>query len=159
MATTITPAGSRRSSSMPGLSISSAIPRATGFESTAGPFFLDPDGKTADRIEDDLALWVGTDEGLVVCAGCSHSGIVNTLDHVRGLAGVQRIQAVIGGFHLTEAGDERLEQTIAGLRRLNPAVIVPCHCTGDQAAAALKDEFGERVLPGAAGMTFRFGSR
>lgn len=133
------------------------IPRAAGFEDTGGPFFLDPEGKAADPIEDDLALWVRTDEGLVVCAGCAHAGIVNTLDFVRGIAGERRIRAVIGGFHLKETGRERIERTIAALRSTAPDLLVPCHCTGDQAASVLKDALGERVMPGAAGMKFRFG--
>lgn len=134
------------------------IPRATDFEDTGGPFFLDPEGEAADPIEDDLALWIRTEDGLVVCAGCSHAGIVNTLDHVRGLAGGQRIRAVIGGLHLIEASRRRLDRTIGALRLMEPDIIVPCHCTGEKAVAALKDAFGERVSPGAAGMTFRFGS-
>jgi len=132
------------------------IPRATGFEDTGGPFFLDPEGKAADPIEDDLALWIRTDEGLVVCAGCAHAGIVNTLDFVRGLSGERRIRAVLGGFHLKETRRERLDRTIAALRSTAPDLIVPCHCTGDQAASALKDALGERVTPGAAGMVLRF---
>jgi 7,8-dihydropterin-6-yl-methyl-4-(beta-D-ribofuranosyl)aminobenzene 5'-phosphate synthase len=83
---------------------------------------------------------------------------VNTLDHVRGLAGGQRIRAVIGGLHLIEASRRRLDRTIGALRLMEPDIIVPCHCTGEKAVAALKDAFGERVSPGAAGMTFRFGS-
>ena len=138
------------------IGLTGPIPRATGFEDTGGPFFLDPEGKAADPIEDDLALWIRTDEGLVVCAGCAHAGIVNTLDFVRGLAGERRIRAVIGGFHLKETRRERLDRTIEALRSTAPELVVPCHCTGEQAASALKDALGERVTPGAAGMVLRF---
>ncbi len=52
--------------------------------------------------------------------------------------------------------DAALDRTIAALRSTAPDLIVPCHCTGDQAASALKDALGERVTPGAAGMVLRF---
>ena len=139
------------------IGLTGPIPRVTGFEDTGGPFFLDPEGESPDPIEDDLALWIRTDDGLVVCAGCSHAGIVNTLDYVRGLAGGARVRAVIGGLHLLEASSQRMDRTIAALRLLEPDFLVPCHCTGEKAVAALKEAFGERVSPGAAGMTFRFG--
>jgi 7,8-dihydropterin-6-yl-methyl-4-(beta-D-ribofuranosyl)aminobenzene 5'-phosphate synthase len=138
------------------IGLTGPIPRMTDFEDTGGPFFLDPGGETADPIEDDLALWIRTDDGLVVCSGCSHAGIVNTLDHVRGLAGGQRIRAVIGGLHLVEASHRRLDRTIGALRLLEPDIVVPCHCTGEKAVEALTEAFGERVTPGAAGMAFRF---
>jgi 7,8-dihydropterin-6-yl-methyl-4-(beta-D-ribofuranosyl)aminobenzene 5'-phosphate synthase len=140
------------------IGLTGPIPRATDFEDTGGPFFLDPEGKIPDPIEDDLALWIRTDEGLVVCAGCAHAGIVNTLDFVRGLSGERRIRAVIGGFHLKETRRERLDRTVTALRSTAPDLLVPCHCTGDQAASALKDALAERVTPGAAGMAFRFKS-
>ncbi len=140
------------------IGVTGPIPRVTGFEDTGGPFFLDPEGESPDPIEDDLALWVRTDDGLVVCAGCAHAGIVNTLDCVRGLAGGERVRAVIGGMHLLEASSHRMDRTIGALRLLEPDLLVPCHCTGEKAVSALKDSFGDRVSPGAAGMTFRFGS-
>jgi 7,8-dihydropterin-6-yl-methyl-4-(beta-D-ribofuranosyl)aminobenzene 5'-phosphate synthase len=65
------------------IGITGLIPRETSFEDTGGPFYLDPRGKEADPIEDDLALWIRTDDGVIVCVGCSHAGLVNTLNYVR----------------------------------------------------------------------------
>lgn len=138
------------------IGLTGPIPRATAFEDTGGPFFLDPEGKSPDPIEDDFALWVRTDDGLVVCAGCAHAGIVNTLDYIRGLAGGARVRAVIGGMHLMEADPRRMTETVAALGVLPPDLLVPCHCTGEKAVEALTEAFGERVTPGAAGMAFRF---
>ncbi len=133
------------------IGISGPIPRETGYEDTGGPFFLDPGGKHADPMDDDLALWILTGDGLVVCAGCCHSGVVNTLNHVRRVNDGQRIRAVIGGFHLGGASGSRIDQTLAALRSVGPDRIVPCHCTGEHAVASLRDAFGERTTPGAAG--------
>lgn len=139
-----------------GIGLAAPIPRNREFEDTGGPFFLDHAGKRPDPIEDDLALWVRTDQGLVVVVGCAHAGIVNTLDHLSHDNDGMPIRAVIGGFHLLNAGEERLARTIAALREYAPELIVPCHCTGDAAAAALHDAFGGRVRPGSAGMSFSF---
>lgn len=132
------------------------IPRETSFEDPGGPFYLDPEGKRADPLDDDLALWIRTDDGVIVCVGCSHAGLVNTLNTIRGLSPGLKVRAVIGGFHLLNAGRERLDQTIAALRLFELDMVVPCHCTGQLAVGLLREGLGERVTPGAAGMTYQF---
>jgi 7,8-dihydropterin-6-yl-methyl-4-(beta-D-ribofuranosyl)aminobenzene 5'-phosphate synthase len=138
------------------IGITGPIPRETSYEDTGGPFYLDPQGRRPDPIDDDLALWIRTDGGLVVCVGCCHAGLVNTLNYVRRLSGDSRLRAVIGGFHLLHASDQRLAQTVAALRSMAPEIVVPYHCTGEPALALLRNAFGERVSPGAAGMTYQF---
>jgi 7,8-dihydropterin-6-yl-methyl-4-(beta-D-ribofuranosyl)aminobenzene 5'-phosphate synthase len=138
------------------IGITGPIPRETSYENTGGPFYLDPNGKRADPIDDDLALWIRTDDGLVVCVGCCHAGLVNTLNHVRRLTNGLKVRAVIGGFHLLNAGRQRLNQTIAALRLLEPDMLIPCHCTGERAVLVLREALGERISPGAAGMTYEF---
>jgi 7,8-dihydropterin-6-yl-methyl-4-(beta-D-ribofuranosyl)aminobenzene 5'-phosphate synthase len=138
------------------IGLTGPIPRETPYEDAGGPFFLDPQGERPDSIEDDLALWIHTRAGVIVCVGCSHAGLVNTLHHVGRLSRGLRIRAVIGGFHLLEAGRTRLERTIAALGRLAPERVVPCHCTGALAMVMLRKALGDRVTPGAAGMTFAF---
>ncbi|MDR2549525.1 MAG: MBL fold metallo-hydrolase [Desulfobulbus sp.] len=132
------------------------IGRETIFEDAGGPFFLDRAGHRPDPVDDDLALWVRSRDGLIVCVGCAHAGLINTLRQVQRLNGGMRIQAVIGGFHLLNANVERLEQTIDALHRLAPDLIVPCHCTGEAAVEALRRAFGKRCRPGMAGMICRF---
>jgi 7,8-dihydropterin-6-yl-methyl-4-(beta-D-ribofuranosyl)aminobenzene 5'-phosphate synthase len=39
---------------------------------------------------------------------------------------------------------------------LDPERVVPCHCTGERAVERLARTLGPRVVPGAAGTTFRF---
>ncbi|NLV71299.1 MAG: MBL fold metallo-hydrolase [Actinobacteria bacterium] len=132
------------------------VPRLTDYEDTGGPFFLDPEGERPDLIEDDLALWIRTKTGTVVCLGCAHAGPVNTLDHIVGLTGDPHLRAVIGGFHLMDAGRERVDQTILAMRRLAPDSLLPCHCTGRSPTTLLQDPLGDQVTPGKSGMVFRF---
>ena len=140
----------------PGVWITGIVPRETPFEDTGGPFFLDPEGTRPDTLPDDLSLWIETPEGVVVLTGCCHAGLINTLMLVRNRTGGRPLRAVIGGFHLVNAGERRMARTLEGLRALNPAAIVPCHCTGGAAVGALQEAFGEKVTPGAVGMTLRF---
>lgn len=136
--------------------ITGPIPRETSFEDTGGPFYLDAEGKRPDPIEDDLALWIGTETGLVVCVGCSHAGVVNTLNHILRLNPGSRIRAVIGGFHLLNASGNRLEQTISALQSLNPEQVVPCHCTGGPPVKRMENALGHQTISGHSGMTLRF---
>jgi 7,8-dihydropterin-6-yl-methyl-4-(beta-D-ribofuranosyl)aminobenzene 5'-phosphate synthase len=140
----------------PAVGLTGPVPRLTSYEDTGGPFFLDPEGERPDLIEDDLALWIQTDQGLVVCMGCCHAGLVNTLDYIRRSTEGARIRAVIGGLHLMNAGRERLTHSIRELKRIAPDTLVPCHCTGDPAVASLHDALGERVTTGMSGTTYHF---
>ena len=92
------------------IGLSGPIPRQTVYEDTGGPFFLDTGGHRPDPIDDDLALWIDTPTGLVVCVGCAHAGLVNTLLHVQRLTGGRRVRAVIGGFHLLSADERRIKR-------------------------------------------------
>jgi len=138
------------------IGVTGPIARITDFEDTGGPFFLDSQGQRADAIADDQALWLKTDKGLVICVGCSHAGIVNTLDQVARLNPDVPIHAVIGGLHLLGAGNRRLCQTMDRLDLFSPTLLAPCHCTGQDAIQALKRHFGPRLAPAHAGAVFLF---
>jgi 7,8-dihydropterin-6-yl-methyl-4-(beta-D-ribofuranosyl)aminobenzene 5'-phosphate synthase len=139
-----------------GIGLTGPIPRGTPFEDPGGPFFLDPAGRLPDAIDDEMALWIRTSKGLVVCTGCAHAGLINTLHLALRQSGEKRITAVIGGFHLGDAGAERLAETVAALRDLAVERLVPCHCTGRQATEVLQAALGDRLIPGQAGAVFRF---
>jgi 7,8-dihydropterin-6-yl-methyl-4-(beta-D-ribofuranosyl)aminobenzene 5'-phosphate synthase len=139
-----------------GSGVTGPIPRLTDYEDPGGPFFLDPAAARADPITDDQALWIRTDRGLVVIVGCGHAGVVNSLRHAERLSGGTRLRAVIGGFHLAQASELRLRSTMDALKELDLELIVPCHCTGEAAAARLAEAFGDRVVSGMAGMLFTF---
>jgi 7,8-dihydropterin-6-yl-methyl-4-(beta-D-ribofuranosyl)aminobenzene 5'-phosphate synthase len=141
----------------PGVGLSASIPRLTDFEDVGGPFFIDGEGRHGDTIEDEMALWIRTELGLVVVTGCGHAGLINTLLDALQLSGASRIRAVLGGFHLHEASESRVARTISALKELGPELIIPCHCTGEHAIEELKKAFGERVHLGSSGATYAFG--
>lgn len=95
-----------------------------------------------DPVADDQALFVKTDEGLVVILGCAHRGMINTLRHAQSVTGVEQIHTVIGGTHLIRASEVQMELTIAELKELGIKRLGVSHCTGMHAAVRLAQEFG-----------------
>ena len=135
------------------IGITGPISRITEYEDAGDAFFYDPLGERPDPIEDDNALWLHTENGLVVCVGCSHAGIVNTLKRIIEITGESRIQTVIGGLHLINASPERLEKTVQALNEYDIQQLVACHCTGDRAATFLTDHLKCEVVQGYAGFS------
>ncbi|MFA6929389.1 MAG: MBL fold metallo-hydrolase [Lentisphaeria bacterium] len=136
--------------------LSGSIPRRTDFEDTGGPFYLDKNAIDADLIVDELVLLCKVTGGIVVCTGCSHSGIINILHWVQERFPDQTIKAVIGGFHLCNASKERMQKTIAALQNMQIEQLIPCHCTGEAAMDTLIQELPGKVCRGAAGRTWEF---
>lgn len=111
-----------------------------------------------DDIPDDQALALVTPDGLVVVAGCAHAGIVNTVQHAREVTGVDRVHAIVGGFHLIDADQEKLTRTLAALLAFEPDWIAPNHCTGFRAMGALAQAFGDRFVYATCGHRLHFGA-
>jgi 7,8-dihydropterin-6-yl-methyl-4-(beta-D-ribofuranosyl)aminobenzene 5'-phosphate synthase len=107
-------------------------------------------------ILDDQALVLNVrDKGLVVLTGCGHAGIVNIVRYARKLTGVDRVYAVIGGFHLNGPLFEPIiPDTCAALAELAPEVIVPAHCTGWRATHALAASFPDAFIQNSVGTRF-----
>jgi 7,8-dihydropterin-6-yl-methyl-4-(beta-D-ribofuranosyl)aminobenzene 5'-phosphate synthase len=124
-----------------GLWCTGPIPRTNKYEDTGGAFFKDKECRIPDEIYDDQAAFLETKSGTVVILGCAHAGVINTLHFIRTLTDKHPIHAVLGGMHLFNASSQRMEATIAELRRLGIERLMPCHCTGFAAMAHLWNEF------------------
>lgn len=106
-------------------------------------------------LDDQAAVLHVRGKGLAVMTGCGHAGIVNIVRYARKLTGVERVYAVIGGFHL---GGPLFEPTIpdvcAALAEMGPGVIVPAHCTGWRATHMLAATFPDAFIPNSVGTRF-----
>jgi len=96
--------------------------------------------------DDQCAVMHLAGKGLVVVTGCGHSGIINIIRNAQRITGIDKVHAVIGGFHLTGPQFEAvIDPTVAALKEIGPACVVPGHCTGWRAthkiAAAMPDAF------------------
>jgi len=107
-------------------------------------------------IHDDQAVVVHVkDKGLVVLTGCGHAGAINTIRQAQELTGVQKVHAVIGGFHLSGPLFEPIiAPTVAALKELNPEIIVPAHCTGWKAVHAIARELPQAFVQNSVGTRF-----
>jgi 7,8-dihydropterin-6-yl-methyl-4-(beta-D-ribofuranosyl)aminobenzene 5'-phosphate synthase len=93
-------------------------------------------------------------KGLVVLSGCAHRGIVNTVKQAQRMTGIQKVYAVMGGFHLTGAKPEVIQKTVADIKAINPDYIVPTHCTGHKAIALFEKEMPDRFILNTAGTKY-----
>lgn len=139
-----------------GVFVTGEIPRRTAFEDTGGRFFLDEACTRPDLLLDDQAMFFDTADGVVVLLGCAHAGVINTLRWIRDLTAGRPIHAVLGGFHLLAASEDRLGQTLTSLEELGVKVIGAAHCTGQTATARLWTTFPNRCCTCAVGSRFGF---
>ncbi len=78
--------------------------------------------------------------------------MVNTVAYAQRLSGIERVHAIIGGFHLNGPIFQPLIPTICeAFRRLDPDVIVPAHCTGWRATHRLGARFPAAFVPSSVG--------
>jgi 7,8-dihydropterin-6-yl-methyl-4-(beta-D-ribofuranosyl)aminobenzene 5'-phosphate synthase len=130
-------------------------------EPTPADHFTDEERRgrlVPDKHPDEHATcYIVQGRGLVVISSCGHSGIVNTVKSAMAVSGIDKLHAVIGGFHLGVAPNDYIEHTVAELKALKPDVLVPMHCTGKGfIAAALREMPNETVLTNT-GSRFTFG--
>ncbi len=97
------------------------------------------------------------DRGLVVVTSCSHRGIVGICRNATRITGIDKIHAVIGGFHLSGLTGERIEHVVDAFRGMGLDYIVPQHCTGLEAVVALYRHLPAELVVSSTGSTFTFG--
>ncbi|MDD3695136.1 MAG: MBL fold metallo-hydrolase [Lentisphaeria bacterium] len=127
------------------------IPRISGFEDTGGPFFCDTNGEIADPIEDETLLCIRRQRELFIFSGCSHSGIVNILWHLQKQYPDCVFKLVLGGLHLVNASQQRLQATLRELDKLPLQNLVACHCSGEVAMRKIAENMPAKSQFGAAG--------
>lgn len=132
------------------------IPQEHPLEIPSKFLFADPACLIPDTVPDEQVLWMRTKTGLVIVTGCCHAGFVNTCEHVRSLCPGVPLRAVIGGFHLGEAGSARLDSVCEYIRLHDIKTVVPCHCTGEAAIEHFHTALGGIVKAGGSGMRFAF---
>jgi 7,8-dihydropterin-6-yl-methyl-4-(beta-D-ribofuranosyl)aminobenzene 5'-phosphate synthase len=139
--------------------ITGEIDRTTEFERGMPPPHQAWDGagwRHDPLVLDEQALVVHVrGRGLVVLTGCGHAGAVNTVRHAMRLTGVDRLCALLGGFHLSgPAFEPVIPPTVAALTELAPDLLVPGHCTGWRAQHALAAALPDAWVAGSSGTSY-----
>jgi len=114
------------------------IPRINDFESRRTAF-VKADG-TDDFVMDDSGLAIITSKGLIVVSGCAHSGICNMISQAKKVTGIEKVNVVIGGFHL-QNDDIVTKKTIGWMKENGVVQVIPSHCTALPAQAAVMQHF------------------
>jgi 7,8-dihydropterin-6-yl-methyl-4-(beta-D-ribofuranosyl)aminobenzene 5'-phosphate synthase len=140
----------------------------TSFEEVTGGSWVEDDHYSEaerkgqlvrDQHPDEHATcYIVKGRGLVVISSCGHAGIINTVRSAMAAANVDKVHAVVGGFHLGTSPKEYLQHTLQELERINPDVIVPMHCTGEAFIAMLRERLPEKVVYSNVGSRFTFGA-
>jgi 7,8-dihydropterin-6-yl-methyl-4-(beta-D-ribofuranosyl)aminobenzene 5'-phosphate synthase len=108
-----------------------------------------------ETFRDEMAIYMKVKQkGLVVLTGCGHTGIINTIKQGQKLSGVDRIHAVIGGFHLEGSSDEHMEKVLDYFRKISPDIICGMHCTGFNFNTKLLAKMPDKATLGVVGTTF-----
>ena len=137
------------------------IRRVTDFEKGLPIAYYQENGEERwDDIADDSSIIANVKgKGLVVLSGCGHSGIINTVKYSKEISSVDKVFAVMGGFHLT--GPEMapvIGPTARGLKEIDPAYVIPTHCTGRDATMKIEKEMPDRFLLNMSGTKLIFAS-
>jgi 7,8-dihydropterin-6-yl-methyl-4-(beta-D-ribofuranosyl)aminobenzene 5'-phosphate synthase len=98
------------------------------------------------------------DKGLVVISSCGHVGIVNSVRQAQEVAGVQKVHAVVGGFHLGPAPKDYLDQVVAELKKLEPDAVIPMHCSGANFIQATREQMPDQLIVTTTGSLITFGA-
>jgi len=111
-----------------------------------------------DDFEHELAtVYMVKGKGLVVLTSCSHRGVINTVRQAIAASGIDKVHAVIGGFHVVPPlGDDYIEKTIAEFRDIDPDFLFVGHCTGDRFYDLARVALGGKVIHSAVGTRFVF---
>lgn len=139
-----------------GIRVVGDIGKYSDFEGTQeGLFVKEEDKYVRDRFSDELFLIVEKDEKLNIITGCSHRGIINILRSAIDKTGIERINLLLGGMHLSgmkiqdkdlrEENDDRLLRTIQEMKKIDIERIYTNHCTGIDGFMRLKTAMEEKV--------------
>ncbi len=126
------------------------------------PDKVTPAKNTGTFVPDDFEHEIGTNfmlkgKGLVVVTSCSHRGIINTIRQAQAASGVQKVHAVIGGFHLVPPlNDDYFGQVIAALKEINPDYLMPAHCVGEPFYDMVRREMPGKVFQSNVGTRYTF---
>lgn len=96
--------------------------------------------------------------GLVVISSCGHAGIINSIRQIQKATGIEKVHAVVGGWHLAPYPDEIVAKTVEALKQIDPDYLIPMHCTGFNTIAAIQREMPKKLIMPSTGTRVVFGA-
>jgi 7,8-dihydropterin-6-yl-methyl-4-(beta-D-ribofuranosyl)aminobenzene 5'-phosphate synthase len=141
---------------VPGAYLTGNIERVTDYEKGSPILFIKRGGKLVNDLfpGEQSVVFNVKGKGLVVLSSCAHAGIVNTVKHAQKMTGIDKVHAVMGGFHLIGAPPEKIRKTVADIKAINPDYIVPMHCSGWEAITLFEREMPKQFVLNMAGTRY-----
>ncbi|MHA1988131.1 MAG: MBL fold metallo-hydrolase [Promethearchaeota archaeon] len=103
---------------------------------------------------DETSLYINIkDKGLAILTGCGHVGIINTIKHAQKITGINKVYALIGGFHKENQRLEAIESAVGFIEHLDPKITCGVHCTGFEFNRAIRNHSSHTL--GVVGTEFR----
>jgi 7,8-dihydropterin-6-yl-methyl-4-(beta-D-ribofuranosyl)aminobenzene 5'-phosphate synthase len=117
-------------------------------------------GKTVpdEHYHEHCTVFNVKDRGLVVLSSCSHRGVVNAVKQAQEVSGVDKLHALLGGFHLGPAPMDYTKHIVTEIAELKPDIVVPMHCSGQNFVEAIRDIAPDKLFVGSTGATLTFGA-
>jgi 7,8-dihydropterin-6-yl-methyl-4-(beta-D-ribofuranosyl)aminobenzene 5'-phosphate synthase len=121
------------------------------------------EAKPGDLVTDTFqgehaTVYLVKDRGLVVITSCGHAGVINSVRQAQKASGVEKVHAIVGGFHLAPAPEEVIAKTVAAFKAINPDYILPAHCTGINTLIAVNREMPAKLVMPSTGTRVVFGA-
>jgi 7,8-dihydropterin-6-yl-methyl-4-(beta-D-ribofuranosyl)aminobenzene 5'-phosphate synthase len=113
----------------------------------------------ADQLRGEHATCFNVkDRGLVVISSCGHAGIVNSIRQAQAVSGVEKVHAVVGGFHLSPTPEPYVAQVVKTLKEINPDCVIPLHCSGPTFIHLMQSEMPDKLILSYTGSRYIFGA-
>jgi 7,8-dihydropterin-6-yl-methyl-4-(beta-D-ribofuranosyl)aminobenzene 5'-phosphate synthase len=94
--------------------------------------------------------------GLIVLTSCSHRGVINAIKQAQATSGINKVHAVIGGFHLAPYKEDYVRDTVTAIKDMDIDYVIPLHCTGEPFYEMAKAEISNKLLRSYTGTRFVF---
>ncbi len=127
------------------------------------PADMPPAKRNLSKVPDDFEHEQATafhvkGRGLVVMTSCGHRGIVNSVRTAMKVSGVDKVHAILGGFHLAPHTADYQRQTLTELKAINPDFLIPMHCSGETFISMVQQDMPDRFIRSSTGTRFTFGA-
>ncbi|NEW60905.1 MBL fold metallo-hydrolase [Sulfurovum sp. bin170] len=98
---------------------------------------------------------IDTEDGLIIIAGCAHSGIEAIVTRAKRVFD-KEILLLLGGFHLFREEEKNIRETVKSIKNMGTKFVCPSHCTGERAKKLFEESFKENYIDGGVGVDIDF---
>lgn len=109
-----------------------------------------------DNMDHEQFLVVEEGDVIHIFSGCSHKGVMATLEHARRLFPDKKIASLIAGMHMFPLSSQRQDEIIDAMMKLDVDWLVPLHCTGMEAILKMKARKGDKCILATSGKSYEF---